>query len=170
MLWLWVVIHLIDLIDAYLFLFLMLQNFIVRRTRTSCFYLLPLPLLLSYCAIFFIYFTDVFVRHIFHLVVLCDLVHYVFSVFISSVSCICNWNHEGRHEQARRYPYLKHRNYIIIWHEGLRHGPPPLIYRHIAVIHAFGEINCLNLNLNFLFFRIFAKIDIFHWSEFLGSM
>ena len=30
-------------IDTYLFLFLKLRDFIVGRTRTSCFYLLPLP-------------------------------------------------------------------------------------------------------------------------------
>ena len=48
--------------DAYLFLFLKLQNFFVRRTRTSCFYLLPLP---CYWVIvhIFVYFTDVLVRH-----------------------------------------------------------------------------------------------------------
>ena len=71
-------------IDAYLFLFLMLQNFIVRRTRTSCFYLLPLP-----C-----YWVVVNILHLFHrrirtshysldcLCVMC------FSVFISSTFVI----------------------------------------------------------------------------------
>ena len=66
----------------------------------------------------------------------------VLSFSISSLSCICNFNHEGRHEQARRCPKLKNRNYITIWHEGLMHGPPPLIHRYIVVIRAFGEINC----------------------------
>ena len=71
-----------------------------------CFYLLPLPCCWVIVHISYLFYQRI--RKSSHsldcFLILCDLVRFVFSVLISYVSCNCNWNQEGRHEQARRYP------------------------------------------------------------------